>query len=250
MRAVEQVDEHDHGNKFHSNQSDSKMAKDDAMDKEGLMAKFGQGFRHSLEMLHKAKAQQERKVLEEARKEAAKGLSEKEAYGNVIKPKYKYDERLKVQVESDAPPDCLFMEVGHDKTAGSGEKHYRRYYPVELEKIVDEDGVPDKDGVLPMLFQSPFLSETITRMNTGKASGLLAGLFGGGAAPEAAVQSVGEFKGFVRCYVPELAANRRKEMEKCVSEISSLVVPVYESATEKTFPEKYNFSKFVENYSE
>lgn len=39
-------------------------------------------------------------------------------------------------------------------------------------------------------------------------------------------------------------------MANCVTEIAKLVKPVYESATEKTFPEQYNFSKFVSNYAD
>ena len=54
--------------------------------------------------------------------------SSKDGANNVIKPKYKYDERLKVDVEVDIPDSKLFMEVGFNKTKEDENKHYRRYY--------------------------------------------------------------------------------------------------------------------------
>lgn len=55
----------------------------------------------------------------------------------VIKPQYVFDNRLRIDVEREdaIPPPSLYIEVGHDKAAGSGDKHYRRYYPDELEQV-------------------------------------------------------------------------------------------------------------------
>jgi hypothetical protein len=49
----------------------------------------------------------------------------------------------------------LFIELGHDKQPGDGTKHYRRYYPNELEEIQTESG--------EYLINSPFLSIDIQR---------------------------------------------------------------------------------------
>lgn len=98
--------------------------------------------------------------------------SRQDGFENIIKPTYRYDERLKIQVEVDKPPTSLFMELGHDRTNGSGDKHYRKYYPDELEKIRDERG--------ELLVESPFLTELIKRAKAVKSVGLLGALFGGG----------------------------------------------------------------------
>lgn len=68
------------------------------------------------------------------------------------------------------------MELGHDRSPGSGDKHYRRYYTDELENIKDPFG--------EFLIESPFLAESITRMKQVKSGGLLGGLFGGDDAAE------------------------------------------------------------------
>lgn len=62
------------------------------------------------------------------------------SYSVVIRPRYKYDDRLKIDVEYSPPPDCLYVEVGHDSAPGSGEKHYRKFYPGDLEDFNDEQG--------------------------------------------------------------------------------------------------------------
>lgn len=90
---------------------------------------------------------------------------------NIVQPKYQWSERLAIEVEVNPPPKEMFMELGHDRTPGSGEKHYRRYYTDELEYVKDEFG--------ELLIASPFLAENITRLKQVKAGGLLGGLFGG-----------------------------------------------------------------------
>ena len=64
-------------------------------------------------------------------------------------PQYKFDTRLGCKVEYDVPPDSLFMQVGFDSEPEAGKKHYRRFYPDELEKITDKDG--------DLLVESPFI---------------------------------------------------------------------------------------------
>lgn len=78
---------------------------------------------------------------------------------------------MKIEVEVNPPPKEMFIELGYDRSPGSGDKHYRRYYTDELEKIKDEFG--------EFLIESPFLAEGITRMKQVKSGGILSGLFGG-----------------------------------------------------------------------
>ena len=73
------------------------------------------------------------------------------AYGNKVIPIYKYDERLKIDRETDFPPSSIFKAIGFDKNPSDEVKHYRRYYPDELENVRDKNGMP--------IINSPFISE-------------------------------------------------------------------------------------------
>jgi hypothetical protein len=128
--------------------------------------KLGTDFRKKIESAFKADLEAKKLELEKIRLNAQKQISNsKDGFSNVIYPKYKYDERLKVDVEVSIPPVSLFKEIGHDPTPGAKQKHYRRYYPDELENILDEKG--------QKLIPSPFLSEKITRAQKPKKKGLL-----------------------------------------------------------------------------
>lgn len=91
------------------------------------------------------------------------------AYGNKVLPLYKYDPRLKIDVEVDPPPTSLFKAVGYNEKSDDGVKHYRRYYPDELENIKDKNGIP--------IINSPFIEEHIFRSKPIKSGGLLGALF-------------------------------------------------------------------------
>ena len=47
------------------------------------------------------------------------------------------NERLKVELEVNNPPETLFIGLGWDETPESKTKHYRRFYPTELEKVTE-----------------------------------------------------------------------------------------------------------------
>jgi hypothetical protein len=70
-------------------------------------------------------------------------------------PTYFHDPKLKVDREAEGPPESLFTGLGWDPEAISKRKHYRRYYPDELENIRE---------VMPML--TPFDSFDIKRGQT------------------------------------------------------------------------------------
>jgi hypothetical protein len=78
-----------------------------------------------------------------------------ESYKNIILPKYKFDDRLKINREVNKPPLTIFMELGHNETAPlnpeEDKKHYRRYYPDELENNTD------------IFKESPFYTTDIVR---------------------------------------------------------------------------------------
>jgi hypothetical protein len=61
----------------------------------------------------------------------------KESVKNIIEPKYEEDQRLKVDRESQPPPETLFLGLGWDEDRNTHRKHYRRFYPKELELVTD-----------------------------------------------------------------------------------------------------------------
>lgn len=104
--------------------------------------KLGSNFRKKVEAAFKADLEAKKMELERIRLEAQRKMAgaSKDSFANVVMPKYKYSERLKVDIEVNVPPVSLFKEIGHDPTPGAKQKHYRRYYPDELENITDEKG--------------------------------------------------------------------------------------------------------------
>ena len=53
----------------------------------------------------------------------------------MILAKYGLDKRLKVEKEINIPPATLFLGLGFDPSPNAGERHYRRFYPKELELV-------------------------------------------------------------------------------------------------------------------
>ena len=83
----------------------------------------------------------------------------KTGFANIVYPIYKWDERLSVDIEVEKPNEKIYMPVGYNEKKPDdgdlGNKHYRRYYNKELEKVIDPNG--------ENLVVSPFLTENITR---------------------------------------------------------------------------------------
>ena len=52
---------------------------------------------------------------------------------NVHMPQYKRDDLLQIDRETEKPPEELFIGLGWDEDSETKRKHYRRYYPEELE---------------------------------------------------------------------------------------------------------------------
>lgn len=134
-----------------------------------------------------------KRELEIHRKEAQASIASRPgAYGNKVMPIYKYDERLKIDREVDFPPTSLFKAVGYDENPKDECKHYRRYYPDELENVKDKNGIP--------VINSPFKGEEIFRSKPVKSGGLLGSLFSGDGGSEYVSIKAGLWKGTIRCY--------------------------------------------------
>lgn len=59
------------------------------------------------------------------------------AFRNVVFPEYKLDPRLKVEREVNMPPTAIYMPLGFDEKPGDKKKHYRKFFPDELEYVTD-----------------------------------------------------------------------------------------------------------------
>jgi hypothetical protein len=105
----------------------------------------------------------------------------------IVDPKYKLDERLKIDREYGEPSKELYIGLGWDETKDEGKKHYRRYYNTELEKVKE---------IFPV--ETPFNSY---KLKKGQARGTSGGLFSSGkkdASGQASTeQCVGIFKGIL-----------------------------------------------------
>lgn len=157
----------------------------------------------------------------------------KAGFANVAYPKYKWDERLSVDVEVEPPSDKIFLPVGYNvKKPADGElgnKHYRRYYPDELENVKDANG--------DHLVVSPFLAERITRCQQPKKKkkGGLKGLFSGKSGdpeedegPAFEVIDVGIFKGILKVYNEGAYKNRKEALFDQVLKLQQLFKECYD----------------------
>jgi hypothetical protein len=52
-------------------------------------------------------------------------------------PKYKMDERLNIYREVDVPPKIMFIGLGWDEDINTKRRHYRQFFPDELENKKD-----------------------------------------------------------------------------------------------------------------
>jgi hypothetical protein len=61
---------------------------------------------------------------------------------NVLFATYMFDKRLLINREVNPPSDAIFMGLGWDENPDQKRRHYRRYYPDELENIKEVMPVP------------------------------------------------------------------------------------------------------------
>lgn len=84
-------------------------------------------------------------------------------YKTIVKPTYELDELLQVYREIDPPPSALYEGMGFDDVPEDNRRHYRKFYPKELELI--EELMPKP---------SPFIAYLLKR---GQSRGASKGLF-------------------------------------------------------------------------
>lgn len=137
------------------------------------------------------------KRLQKADRDIAEAATEadKRFKANICMPKYAKNDRLNNWEEVELPPKEIFEPLGWDRKPNPeepGEKHYRKFYTEELEKVKQ---VMSKESE----FQQYSLKKGQAR---GAPQGLLSGLFGGGpqlddsGAPTTET-SVGKFKALI-----------------------------------------------------
>ena len=88
---------------------------------------------------------------------------------NIIKPKYNMDPVLNVPREVSKPSDNLYIGLGFDDQPEDDRKHYRRFYPDELENCSE------------LMPKSPFTEYPIKR---GQTRGASKSFFSWGSAKE------------------------------------------------------------------
>ena len=112
---------------------------------------------------------------------------------NICRPKYEMNTRLNNWEEIEKPPKEIFEPLGWDRKPNeSEEKHYRKFFTEELEKVKT---VMAKESE----FQCYDLKKGQAR---GASQGLLSGLFGGGPKLDESgaptdERSVGKFKALI-----------------------------------------------------
>lgn len=132
-----------------------------------------------------------------------------DAHKIIVLPKYKQDQRLKVDREVDPPPAAVYVGLGWDEDRHTHRKHYRQFYPDELENIKD---------IFPQ--KSPFNS---LELKKGQSRGLSKGFFSSllrtskkdASGQDSTEKVVGYFKGIVEVESREdkhAYAERKKEL--------------------------------------
>lgn len=80
-----------------------------------------------------------KRAAEEERKKAE---AEFNSGANIIMPRYERDDKMEVDREYLVPPSAMFIGLGWDEDKTTKRKHYRRYYPDELENCRDILPIP------------------------------------------------------------------------------------------------------------
>jgi hypothetical protein len=111
-----------------------------------------------------------------------------DASATILRPKYAEDPRLKVDKEVNPPSSKMYIPLGWDEDKDTNKKHYRKFYPDELENNVEIFPTP-----------SPFNSYNLTRGQSRGGGG--SGMFSSAKVDESGQASneqvVGIFKGII-----------------------------------------------------
>lgn len=140
-------------------------------------------------------------------------------------PKYKLDERLKVDREFEHPPGAIYMGLGWDEDRNTKRKHYRQYYQDELENVPE---------IFPQ--KSPFNTLELKKgQSRGVSKGFFSSLFKKTKKDESGQDStekiVGYFKGIVEV---ESRQDRYDYNEKKAKLVETLIKKINEVSKKKT----------------
>lgn len=131
----------------------------------------------------------------------------------VIMPRYKLDERLRIDREVAAPPSAVYIGLGWDEDATTNRRHYRQLYGEELEK--------NKDIFAQA---SPFNTYEIKK---GQTRGHSSGLFNNEQEDESGQPStekcVGVFKGIVEVENKEDKKFYLKKKAKMIAQLKDFI---------------------------
>lgn len=120
-----------------------------------------------------------KRALEEMNRDGDKGVKP------IVFPEYAMDKRLKVMREVNPPSDKLFIGLGWDEDDTTKRKHYRTYYPDELENNKE-------------LFPNPSPFDTF-KLKKGQTRGMSSGgLFTFKKPKKATEECTGYFKGIIQ----------------------------------------------------
>lgn len=137
----------------------------------------------------------------------------------VIMPRYKTDERLKVDRETNIPPKELFIGLGWDEDSTTKRKHYRHYYNCELEKVKE---IFEKE--------SPFNSYKIMR---GQSRGNTGGFFKAASKDESGQESTEKCAGIFKAIIEVENPQDKLEYNKKKSDLLSKLQEICNTLSEK-----------------
>lgn len=125
-------------------------------------------------------------------KASGKGTS-----ANIIMPEYERDTTLECDREINKPPESQYIALGWDEDSTTDRKHYRRFFPDELENVKEV-----------LQIASPFQTYEITRGQTrGAKAGFWASLMNEVKEDESGQVSttelMGKFKAVIEVEVKE-----------------------------------------------
>jgi hypothetical protein len=164
------------------------------------------------EMVNKA-----RRDADEQRKKAEADFK---SGSNIYMPRYEYDEYMQIDRECHKPPVEMFLGLGWDADKDTGRRHYRRFYPDELENV--REIIPNP---------SPFNAYDLKRgQSRGAKVSMWKSLFGGmkhDASGEASTEHfTGRFKAVIEVEAKEdrkaYLENKHELIERLKSSLKQL----------------------------
>ena len=185
------------------------------------------------ELLEKQKAEQEKKerILDDQRVRDAmdmKGKLGEDSAKNIIMPTYSMDMRLNVEREVKIPPATLFLGIGSDPNPNAEQRHYRRFYPKELELVPEIMSQP-----------SPFDSYDLKR---GQSRGASKSWFSFGSSQKtdasgqaSTEQVVGKFKGVVTVQTGDDRKQYLEFKEKLLLSLKQMLNKISQKKLKKPF---------------